>query len=151
MAETDVAGWLLPGTWVSITLPEHFTFAGMPTVLPLLGVPDLMLGPAFLEDGNRTLSVFVSFNGRIEPLQGMRVTDVFVAYDGVGIPFEYRGSITGTMDLTEVADPSAIIDSGIVSAAVYAGTVLDVGALPVVRRVRRRRRVRGLRVARGCA
>jgi hypothetical protein len=110
---------------VSFTLPEHFKFASMPTVMPLLAVPDLILGPAFLEDGNRTLSVYVSFNGRIEPLQGIRVTDVFVFYDGIGIPFEYRGSITGAIDLTEAHDPTAVIDSGTVSAALYAGTVLD--------------------------
>ena len=52
-AITGLEGWLLPGSTVQVTLPEHFQFAGVPVVTPLLA-GDLVLGPATLEAGGRT-------------------------------------------------------------------------------------------------
>jgi hypothetical protein len=112
IAATGEAAWLLDASQVTITLPPHFTFDGLPGV-EAIDVADLQLGPPTLADA-RTLVIPVVSNARGDVFNGINITDVFLHYDGVALPDFYWPQLLSTVDITPVTqpfNPTATIDA----------------------------------------
>jgi hypothetical protein len=101
--------WLQAGTDFRMTLPEHFTFDGVP-LLSSTNPADLELGSPYLSGGNRTVFVPIISNQKHDPFAGINIkTDIWV--DG-GLPTgDYFYEFAGSFDVTAVSQPDTILYS----------------------------------------
>jgi hypothetical protein len=104
MTETGQAAWFTDGSTVTIRLPEHFVFTSVPTVEPIV-LPDLILGTPTLHEAGRTLDVPIIINLRMNPLNGLALTDVYIAYDGIPLPSYYWPAVNSHMAITPAGSP----------------------------------------------
>jgi hypothetical protein len=123
MDETGYAAWWQDGSSITIRLPEHFIFASVPTVEPILP-GDLQVGLPQLLEAGRTLEVPILTNARTEPLNGLAISDLYIAYDGIPLADFYWPAVVSEMALAPAGSPFDPVDEVTVHGA-YRGMLVS--------------------------
>lgn len=108
---TGQTGWLQSGSMIAIHMPLHFQLANMPNI-QALNPGDLVLGAPQLGKGGQVLFIPVLNNQRLDPMNGIIIENMVVAYNGVGIPLEYRAVLDVQIVTTPVGDPMNELEVG---------------------------------------